>query len=119
MRCLTEGVQFHEARNSRQKEQKSDVQMCCSLCVEYVELLSQKKSGYVFVGSTHNYVFFPGWVNFMQDKCLLSCNCFDKGKGCQVSAQQLVMCPEHKHKDLPSTHLAGRTGRGDHSCRSR
>ena len=39
---------------------------------------------------------FPGWMNFMQDKCLLSCNCFCKGKVCQVFAQQLTMCPEHK-----------------------
>ena len=51
MRCLTEGVRFHEARNSRRKEQKSDVQMLCSLCVEYVELLSQKKSGAVLTES--------------------------------------------------------------------
>ena len=54
MQWLTEYVQFHEADNSRQKEQHgkmNDVQMFWSLCAECVELLSQRRSGAVLMES--------------------------------------------------------------------
>ena len=56
MQWLTEYVQFHEAENSRQKEQHgkmNDVQMFWSLCAECVELLSQRRSGAVLMKSRH------------------------------------------------------------------
>ena len=54
MQWLTEYVQFHEAENSRQKEQHgkmNDVQMFWPLCAECVELLSQRRSGAVLMES--------------------------------------------------------------------
>ena len=47
---------FHEAGNSRHKEQyrtKSDAQVLWSERVEYVEFLSHKRSGAVSMDSTH------------------------------------------------------------------
>ena len=48
--------QFHEAEKSRQKEQLrklTDVQMFWPSCAEYVEFLSQKRSGAVLIESKH------------------------------------------------------------------
>ena len=56
MQWLTEYASFHEAENSRQKEQHgkmSDVHMFWSLCAECVEFLSQRKSGAVVMESRH------------------------------------------------------------------
>ena len=56
MQWLTECDYFHEAENSRQKEQQgkmSDVQMFWSLCVECIEFLSQMRSGAVLMESKH------------------------------------------------------------------
>ena len=57
MQWLTEYVKFHEAENSRQKEQHgkmNDVQMFWSLCAECVaEFLSQRRSGAVLIESRH------------------------------------------------------------------
>ena len=56
MQWLTEYVRFHEAENSRQKEQHgkmSDVQMFWSLCVECVKFLNQRRSGAVLMESRH------------------------------------------------------------------
>ena len=56
MQLLTEYVYYHEAENSRQKEQHgkmSDVQMFWSLCTECVEFLSQMRSGAVLMESRH------------------------------------------------------------------
>ena len=56
MQWLTEYVWFHEADNSRQKEQHekmSDAQMFWSLCAECVEFLSQRRIGAVLMESRH------------------------------------------------------------------
>ena len=56
MQLLTEYVYYHEAENSRQKEQHgkmNDVQLFWSLCAECVEFLSQMRSGAVLMESRH------------------------------------------------------------------
>ena len=56
MQLLTEYVYYHEAENSRQKEQHgkmNDVQLFWSLCTECVEFLSQMRSGAVLMESRH------------------------------------------------------------------
>ena len=56
MQLLTEYVYYHEAENSRLREQHgkmSDVQMFWSSCAECVEFLSQRRSRAVLMESRH------------------------------------------------------------------
>ena len=74
MQQLTECVLFHEAGNSRRKEQyskNSDDHMFCFAHVECVEFSSQRKSGVVLMECTHGKR--TGAVSEGENRCWHSC----------------------------------------------